>query len=114
MLLGISIAAVEAAEQQFQLSLKAGSPENGVQTFKVRQNDRVLVTISTDRKAELHLHGYDVKIAAQPALPGQLDFIAKISGRFPLTIHSHHPANQKGLKLTGGHGAVAYVEVHPK
>jgi len=104
----------QAAERQFSLMLKAGNPANGVQTFKVSQDDRVSVTISADKKTELHLHGYDVKVTAQPAMPGQLEFIAKISGRFPLTVHRHHSAKQKGLKLTADHGAVAYVEVHPK
>lgn len=55
--------------------------------LSVQQNDTVTVNITTDRKEEIHLHGYDVKFEAEGAGdPVTHTFKADRTGSFDIEI----------------------------
>ena len=82
----------------------------GKNTFRATQGDQISLQWKTDEKVDLHLHGYDIELTATPGTPALMNFIAKATGRFPVTSH--------GFGGTKGHshgsGALFYIEVHPK
>ena len=61
-------------------SISPGSPT-------VKQGDRVTMTITADRKEEIHLHGYDIPFQV-PAAGGSVthSFTASASGSFLMEI----------------------------
>lgn len=77
----------------------------GKTTLRVTQGQTVELRWTSDRKIELHLHGYDIEVEPKPGSPATMRFKAHASGRYPVTVHSHG----------GGHGekAVLYLEVYP-
>ena len=80
----------------------------GARTIRVKQGDEVKLNWKTDEKVELHMHGYDIKTSLIPGKPAEMRFIAKATGRFPVTSHGF------GDSLGHGHAALIYIEVHPK
>ncbi|MEE2761102.1 MAG: hypothetical protein VYE18_06625 [Pseudomonadota bacterium] len=80
----------------------------GATTIRVNQGDEVKLIWKTDEKVELHMHGYDIKTSLIPDKPAEMRFIAKATGRFPVTSHGF------GDSHGHGHAALIYIEVHPK
>jgi hypothetical protein len=93
-----------AAEKRFSFELSGSRLVAGEKTVKVLKGDRVELAWTTDRAADLHLHGYDLHLRARPEAPGALRFHATIAGRFPLELHDS----------SGRHRTLIYVEVHPR
>ena len=75
--------------------------------IRVTQGDLVELRWTSDEEAELHLHGYDVKLVVRPGAPAAMRLEAHASGRFPITSHRWG---------SGGHGhdALTYLEVYPR
>ena len=71
----------------------------------VRQNDKVVVHLTSDKPLHVHLHGYDIESDVAPNLVTSLRFTAMATGRFPIEIHSNEPRKQAPL---------AYLEVLPR
>src|SRR5262249_9188594 len=93
-----------SAAQVFELAIVNGRVSAPGQTIRVKKGDHVELRWSSDRRIELHLHGYDLEAKAAPQAPATMAFEAKIAGRFPVTEHTHGP---------GHHRAIVYLEVHP-
>jgi FtsP/CotA-like multicopper oxidase with cupredoxin domain len=55
-------------------------------TITVKQNDTVIMTVSTDKAEEIHLHGYDIPFNAAPGKPATHTFKADKSGQFEIEI----------------------------
>jgi len=53
-------------------------------TWTARQNDRVIINITSDTDGEVHLHGYDIKWGLTQGLPWTISFIADKTGDFPI------------------------------
>jgi heme/copper-type cytochrome/quinol oxidase subunit 2 len=53
----------------------------------VSRGDRVTLRITSDRPAELHVHGYDLTAAVRPGEAVELEFEADITGRFAIEDH---------------------------
>jgi hypothetical protein len=87
----------------FTLSLVNGALR-GDDTIKVQQGDDVELRWSSDKPAELHLHGYDIEIKVAPSAPAVMSFKASIPGRFPVEPHGNDG---------GRHHPILYLEVHP-
>lgn len=52
----------------------------------VRQGDHVTMNVTTDKKEEIHLHGYDIKFAGEPGKTVTKTFTADKSGNFDIEI----------------------------
>ncbi len=78
------------AERAFAFVLKDGKRISGPASFRVRQGEQVTLRIESDANDELHLHGYDLKLAIRAGEPATLQFAASRSGRFGLELHKRH------------------------
>lgn len=67
--------------------LVAGSP-----LVKATEGDAVTIRVSSDLAEELHLHGYDLKLAIKPGVIAELNLIADKAGRFEFELHKAHKA----------------------
>jgi hypothetical protein len=63
----------------------------------------------SDARGELHVHGYDINVHLQQNTAVTSRFLAKASGRFPVTSHGFGEDTGHGHS----HGALLYIEVHP-
>jgi heme/copper-type cytochrome/quinol oxidase subunit 2 len=53
----------------------------------VSRGDRITLRITSDRLAELHVHGYDLTAGVGPGEVVELEFEADITGRFTIEVH---------------------------
>lgn len=72
----------------------------GVAVLDLRGGQTLLLRVLSDKKEELHLHGYDVHLHLKPGEEGQLKLDLKHTGRFELELH-------------GAHRQLAVLEVRP-
>ena len=94
---------VIAAERSFEVRLENGKAV-GQRTLRATQGDSVRIVWHSDRDAALHLHGYDIQIAARPGEPAVMRFEALATGRFPVELHG----------ADGRHRPILFIEVHPR
>ena len=80
----------------------------GEQVIRLIEEQQVRIVWTTDEAAELHIHGYDIRIDISPDAPVETSFTAHATGRFAVTSH--------GFRDDHGHGhaALVYIEVYPK
>ena len=91
--------------QSFALDIHDGHVSADKKTIRVTEGDRVELKWTADEAVALHLHGYDLRLDLKGGTPGTMTFKAHTAGRFPVGIHG----------ATGhGHGALLYLEVHPR
>lgn len=60
---------------------------------EVKLGDTVAIQVTSDVADEVHLHGYDKKVDAEPGTPALLEFTADIPGVFEVELES------KGIPL---------------
>ena len=94
--------AAEASANAYALSIQNGRPQ-APDVIRVRQSDRVTLTIATDRVGTLEVHGYREEVKLEANTPGTLAFVAAKSGRFGIDMHERN----------GGHIEVTALEVLP-
>jgi hypothetical protein len=100
------------APRQFAFSIKQRKVDAETNVIRVSQGDIVDLTLTADESAELHLHGYDLKLSLAPNVPGTLHFTANIAGRFPLEAHQFGSGESSGRHHS--EGPLLYVEVLPR
>jgi FtsP/CotA-like multicopper oxidase with cupredoxin domain len=93
----------EGAPQRFELRIANGRLADAIRTIRVKRGDKVELVWSADRRTLVHLHGYDLEAAVDPAKPESMAFSARITGRFPIETHAG-----------SGHRVLIYLEVHPR
>lgn len=109
----ISPAIAQSAQtRQFAITIRERKVEETASVVHVSQGDAVKIVLTSDEAAELHLHGYDLKVTLTPNVPATIKFTAKIAGRFPLEAHRFGIASSSGRQH--GEGPLLYVEVHPR
>ena len=104
-LLAAAIGSAHAEERVFELEIHSEGPTAKPPVLTVRQNDQVVVRLSSDKPVQVHLHGYDIESDVVPNVVTSLRFTATATGRFPIEIHSKEPLKQRPL---------AYLEVRPR
>lgn len=83
-------APVAPVVQSFELEVRDGRLLRGPAVLTVAQGSEVILKITSDRKDELHLHGYDLTLALAAGAPAELRFTADRSGRFEYELHHAH------------------------
>jgi len=103
-----------AAARRFDLRIAKRRVADGATTIRVAQGEMVELHWTTDEPAILHLHGYDIEVAVEPAAPAVMRVHAHATGRFPITVHAF--GKQEGKGQHDGHREVtlAYLEAHPR
>ena len=80
----------------------------GSRSVRVTKGDTVVLRWTSDRKLDLHLHGYDVTATVGPGTPAEMKVYARATGRFPVAIHV------PGSAASGhGHHNIFHLEVYP-
>ncbi len=94
--------AIELPRQggEVTLRLDKGKPETGVNLVRVKKAGQVVIKVQSNSSEELHLHGYDLRLAVSSASVAELRFQALKTGRFELESHNTHKP-------------VLILEVHP-
>ena len=103
-LLAAAIGSAHAEDRVFELEIHDERP-TAPQVLAVRQNDQVVVRVSSDKPVQVHLHGYDIESDVVPNVVTSLRFAATATGRFPIEIHSGKALKQRPF---------AYLEVRPR
>jgi hypothetical protein len=85
-----AVAAPVPTEKAVEFVIHDGKRISGPESFRVRQGEHVTLRIESNANDELHLHGYDLKLAIRAGEPATLQFVASRSGRFGLELHKHH------------------------
>jgi hypothetical protein len=94
-----------AEDRVLDLAIHSGEPPAKPSVLSVRQNDQVVIRLTSDKPLHVHLHGYDIESDVAPNVVTSLRFTATATGRFPIEIHSSDPRKQRPL---------AYLEVRPR
>jgi FtsP/CotA-like multicopper oxidase with cupredoxin domain len=102
-------ATAPAAEVTFDLRIERGAVQANMRRIRVRQGDTVTLRWTADRTTILHLHGYDIERTVEPGAVTEMSFVARASGRFPVSVH---------VPTAGGSHAhdppLMHVEVYPQ
>lgn len=83
------------------LDVRKGHVIPARKTVRVNEGENVEIKWTTDEAAEMHLHGYDIEVKAEPGQTVAMKFKAHATGRFPITLHGF------------GHHTLIYLEVYP-
>lgn len=100
---GTVVPAPAPAPVVFELEVRDGRVVAGPTTLTVQQGADVVLRVTADRAAELHLHGYDLPLKLAANVPGELKFVARHAGRFEFELHGSHR-----------HGGLGALEVLPR
>jgi len=98
--------------RQFSFAIKQRKLDAADNAVRVVKGERVELVFTGDEPAELHLHGYDIKLDLKANEPGNIEFTANIAGRFPLEVHRFGTGTTTGRSHTTG--PLLYVEVLPQ
>ena len=76
-----------AAPEDLRFDVEIEGDAMSPKEFSVREGDRVIMSITSDRLVEIHVHGYDLEQVVGPGGPTELSFDASLTGRFPMEDH---------------------------
>ena len=88
--------------RRFELRIENGEISNGSKPIQIQRDDSVEIDWSTDQRAIVHLHGYDILVTVDPGQTQKMTFVANATGRFPIELHGEQ------------HRVLVYLEVHPR
>jgi hypothetical protein len=72
--------------QTIQVRVTGDQVQTAEQRVKVKLGTEVRLEVTADRADEVHLHGYDRKVGAEPGKPAVLDFMADTPGVFEVEL----------------------------
>lgn len=70
----------------FDVSIEGGDMSPG--EISAIEGDRVTLSIESDERVEVHLHGYDVEREVGPGRTTELSLKANLTGRFEIEDHA--------------------------
>jgi len=94
-------------ERNFALAVAAKAPAEPF-VFAARRGDAVVIAITSEIAAELHLHGYNLEARLAAGGAATWRFQARATGRYPINVH--RPGDKAGHRHAP---PVAYLEVRP-
>ncbi len=117
------------APRMFELMIEDGRVAASNEVIRVVEGERVRLRWLANSEISIHLHGYDIEALLAPDLPTEWNFIANVTGRFPVEVHdsgasghaahdhhhsdsSDHPAHMAPSERHAGN--LLYFEVHPR
>ena len=101
-----------ATAKQFSFAINQRKLDAADNAVRIMKGDTVELVFTGDEPAELHLHGYDIKLDLKANEPGKIQFTATIAGRFPLEVHRFGTGTNAGRSHITG--PLLYVEVLPQ
>jgi hypothetical protein len=106
--------AAESLVKTFELVVRDRKLVGRKNVIRVTEGDTVTLRWRLDGAAEIHVHGYNLKVAAKPGVPAVLTFKAATAGRFSVSAHwaGGHSANQGRSRHS--ESRILYLEVYPR
>jgi hypothetical protein len=101
----------KAAEVSFDIQVENGHVPESRRLVRVTQGDVVKLRWHVDRSMVLHLHGYDIEKRVRPDAVGEISFLARATGRFPLHAHASTASTSD---RPHEEAPLLYVEVYPR
>lgn len=77
-----------AETKTFDLEVRQGERAGGTHVMKVNEGDEVVLRVRSDRREQIHLHGYDFSVQLDPNVPTEMRFVADLTGRFQLEVEA--------------------------
>ena len=74
-----------SAQRSFDLEVQGSGM--GPNEVSVGEGDSVTLNVTSDRPAEIYVHGYDLKRGVEPGETTELSFETDRTGRFPIEDH---------------------------
>jgi hypothetical protein len=74
--------------QYTEIRVKGGKSVGGIEGVEVKSGDLVRLTIRSDRRDEVHIHGYNRYVQVGPELSGKARFRANLEGVYEIELHS--------------------------
>src|SRR5688572_15052820 len=108
----LSWAALASDPIRFSITIQNRKVDRSQRTLRVPQGAIVELAFVTDEAAELHLHGYDRLLAAEPGAAAVLRLDATVAGRFPIEAHRFGGGGSARTR-SYSHVVLLYLEVHP-
>jgi hypothetical protein len=100
--IGTCRAQTAAAEpRRFDLRIENGRIADHVKSVQVQRDEVVEFSWSSDRRTDVHLHGYNIEVTVNPGQTQVMPFRARATRRFPIEAH-------------GVRHVLLYLEVHPR
>ena len=100
-----------SADRVLHLRIARRRIENARDTIRLTVGDHVELLWSTDEATTIHLHGYDLALALDPATEGRMRFEATATGRYPISAHGFGAGTDK---VSRREVVLLYLEVHPQ
>ena len=97
-----------ADTRTFDIVLQGGKVV-GQKSVRATKGDTVVLRWTSDRKLDLHLHGYDVTTTVDPGTRAEMKIFARATGRFPVALHG-----QSGSGGGHGHHNIFHLEIYPE
>ena len=97
----------QAANRTFELRIAHGRVPQAQRVLRATEGERVELRWTADESLVLHLHGYDLETRVEPGKPAVTAFAARLTGRFPVAIHTEGGSKHR-------HSALLHVEIHPR
>lgn len=80
-------AAEQIKAEEFRITIADGLVKGGPKSLRVDKGAHVRITITSDAKDEVHLHGIDIEAPVGSGRPGILEFDARDQGSYELELH---------------------------
>lgn len=74
------------AVRVIELAVAGGQVAGGVRKETVAVGERVRLRVTSDVPDEVHVHTYDVRVAARPGVPAEVELTATIPGRHEVEL----------------------------
>lgn len=97
--------ATTESRPEVRIRLRDHRPVGGVKRVSAKKGEFVRITVESDARDEIHLHGYDITKEAAPGAAARFSLRADIEGIFEMESHQ---AEQEG-----GEPAIARLVVEP-
>ena len=88
----------------FSIAISKAHPPAPSDVIRVKKDDQVTLSITTDRAGHLEVHGYRKEVKVEPGTTATMSFAAVRTGRFPIDLHGSD----------GAHVEVTALEVLPR
>lgn len=76
----------ERAPEPIVVTVRNEKPVDGLEEIEVEKGEPVRLTVRSDSRQEIHVHGYDVHKDAAPGEPARFRFPADIEGVFEIEL----------------------------
>jgi hypothetical protein len=80
-----------------RIDIRGGEVAGGPAEIHAKDDDTVVIVVSSDAPDDIHLHGYDIEKRVEPGKPARFRFKANLEGEFEIESHVAEDAGRDPL-----------------